>query len=116
MLKQEAESNLLSVKGIEIRVNRSIQAEGVFGLMKQDVGYTRLRRRGRENVSTELMLYFLGLNLKRLLNFFRTGKQLPFWTAPSDLVPEEFRKPSAKRLSKRGKRTTEKMYQAEEKR
>lgn len=116
LLKQEAESNLLSVKGIEIRVNRSIQAEGVFGLMKQDVGYTRLRRRGRENVSTELMLYFLGLNLKRLLNFFRTGKQLPFWTAPSDLVPEEFRKPSAKRLSKRGKRTTEKMYQAEEKR
>lgn len=29
---KEAEKNLLSLKGIEIRVNRSIQVEGVFGI------------------------------------------------------------------------------------
>ena len=34
--KQQAEDNLLSVKGIEIRVNRSIQVEGVFGNEKQN--------------------------------------------------------------------------------
>ncbi len=114
-LKQEAEDNLLSVKGIEIRVNRSIQAEGIFGLMKQDIGYTRLRRRGKEKVSAELMLYFLGLNLRRLLDFYRTGKQLPFWSAPDDLVSEKFEKPSAKRLSKKGKKINEKANRKDEK-
>ncbi|MBO4791395.1 MAG: transposase [Clostridia bacterium] len=115
LLKQEAESNLLSVKGIEIRVNRSIQAEGIFGLMKQDDGYTRLRRRGKEKVSTELMLYYLGLNLRRLLDFYKTGKQLSFWSAPKDLVPEIFKKPSAKRLSQKGKKINEKTMQEKKK-
>lgn len=110
LLKQEAEINLLSVKGIEIRVNRSIQAEGVFGVMKQDIGYTRFRRRGKEKVEAEIMLYFLGLNLRRLLDFYKTGKMLPFWSAPKDLKPETFRKPSAKRLSRKGKRINEKTH------
>ena len=109
-LKQNAEQNLLSVKGIEIRVNRSIQVEGVFGIEKQDIRYMRTRRRGIQNVSTEMMLTFLGLNVKRLLNFFKTGKRLDFWIAPDDLTPELFKKPSAKRLSKKGKKTHNNIY------
>ena len=42
---QEAEQNLLSVEGIELRVNRSIQVEGAFGIIKQDLSYTHFRRR-----------------------------------------------------------------------
>ena len=83
--------------------------------MKQDDGYTRLRRRGKEKVSTELMLYFLGLNLRRLLDFYKTGKQLSFWSAPKDLVPELFKKPSAKRLSQKGKKINEKTMQEKKK-
>lgn len=109
-LKQEAEKNLLSLKGIEIRVNRSIQVEGVFGIEKQDYRYTRTRRRGLEKVSTEMMLMFLGLNIKRLLKYYQTGKKLSFWKAPSDLEPESFKNPSAKRLSRKGEKLHDNLY------
>lgn len=42
---QEAEENLLSIEGIEMRVNRSSQVEGAFGVIKQDFQYERFRRR-----------------------------------------------------------------------
>lgn len=109
-LKQQAEENLLSVKGIEIRVNRSIQAEGVFAVAKQDIRYTRIRRRGSKNVSTEIMLMFLGLNLKKLFNYFKTGKTPTSWIAPKNLEPQQFKKPSAKRLSKKGRKINAKNY------
>ena len=38
LLKEEARINLLSPKGIEIRINRSIQVESGFGHIKQDMG------------------------------------------------------------------------------
>jgi hypothetical protein len=109
-LKQEAEQNLLSPKGIEIRVNRSVQAEGIFGTEKQDYQYVRIRRRGREKVSAEIMLVFLGLNLKRLFRYYKTGKVLSFWIAPEDLMPQKPKKPSAKILAKKGKRIHDKTY------
>ena len=56
------------------------------------------------------MLVFLGLNLKRLFNYFETGKVLEFWKAPEGLQPESFKKPSAKRLSRKGKRIHNNTY------
>ena len=109
-LKQKAEENLLSPKGIEIRINRSIQVEGDFGIEKQDYGYTRTRRRGLDKVSVEMMLTFLGLNIKKLFKFYETGMSSKFWIAPDDLESETFKKPSAKKLSKKGKKINEKLY------
>ena len=109
-LKQNAEQNLLSPKGIEIRVNRSVQVEGIFGIEKQDYQYVRTRRRGIEKVSAEIMLAFLGLNIKRLFRYYETGKVLPFWVAPEDLIEQKPKKPSAKRLAKRGKKMHDKAY------
>ena len=115
LLKQEAEENLLSTKGIEIRVNRSIQVEGVFGIEKQNHGYDRARRRGLERVSAETMLTLLGLNIRKLFRFYE-GKCIDrFWTAPSDMKPQEFKKPSAKRLSKKGQKTNKRMRDGIEK-
>ena len=108
--KQKAEANLLSKKGIELRVNRSIQVEGVFGITKQNKGYTRTRRRGLTKVSTEMMLTFLGLNIKKIFDYYKRNKQPKFWVAPEDLEPESFRKPSAKRLSKQGIKINNKIY------
>ncbi len=108
--KQEAEANLLSVKGIEIRVNRSVQVEGVFGNEKQNRGYTRIRRRGLKKVSTEEMLVLLGLNIRKLFKFYETKSLPKFWEAPKELRPQEFKKPSAKKLSKKGNRINNKMY------
>ena len=116
LYKQEAGRNLLSPKGIEIRVNRSIQVEGVFGILKQDYGRQRLRRRGLEKVSAEMMLYFLGLNLAKLFRFFQTGSLNRFWKAPESLRPEEFRKPSARKLSKKGKKINQRVLESMERR
>lgn len=63
--------NLLSDKGIEIRVNRSIQVEGTFGDLKQNLGYIRLRRRGLEQVSAEIMLMCLAINIRKLFSHYK---------------------------------------------
>ena len=62
--------NLLSPKGIEMRVNRSSQVEGVFGVLKEDMNYVRLRRTSLEKVNTEFMLNFLGYNIRKLFRHF----------------------------------------------
>ena len=107
--KYESQLNLCSRKGIELRVNRSIQVEGVFGIIKQDYGYVRFRRRGLIKVSTESMMNYLGFNIAKLFRYFETGKQNLFWTIPNNLEPESFNKPSCKCLTKKGNKVNEKM-------
>jgi transposase len=96
---QEAENNLLSVKGIEIRVNRSCQVEGSYGVLKQDMRYNRFRRISLPKVTAEYMLTFLGYNVRKLFRYFNENLKTTYWKAPEDLQPETFKKPSAKRLS-----------------
>ena len=107
--KYQSQDNLCSPKGIEMRVNRSIQVEGVFGIEKQDYGYIRFRRRGLEKVSTESMLNFLGLNIAKLFRFYETGNINKFWIAPENLESEVFKRPSWKRLAKKGRKLNSKM-------
>ena len=92
-----------------MRVNRSIQVEGVFGIEKQDYGYIRFRRRGLEKSSTESMLNFLGLNIAKLFRFYETGNINKFWIAPENLESEVFKRPSWKRLAKKGRKLNSKM-------
>ena len=99
--KQESLTNLLSPKGIEMRVNRSSQVEGAFGVLKEDMNYTRLRRTSLKKVETEFMLTFLGYNLRKLFRFFEGKARFDYWLVPQNLKSEEKKKPSAKRLSNR---------------
>lgn len=93
LLKNEARENLLSPKGIEIRVNRSIQVEGTFGQIKQNMSYNRIRRRGLENVSCEIMLECLAVNIRRYLNSTNENKfKNKCWIAPDTLQSEVFPK------------------------
>lgn len=103
-LIQEAESNLLSPEGIAIRVNRSCQVEGVYGIIKQDEGYDRFRRRGIDKVELEFMLECLGFNIRKLFNYYSGKAKLGYWKPPETLQAEEFKKPSAKKLSKKAQR------------
>lgn len=98
---QQAEENLLSPKGIEMRVNRSCQNEGSYGVLKQDMHYIRFRRRSLAKVETEYMLTFLGYNIRKLFRYFNGTEKTAYWKAPADLEAETFRKPSAKRLAKK---------------
>ena len=95
----QSEENLLSPKGIELRVNRSIQVEGTFGMIKQDMPFDRFTRTSLDKVSTEFMMVCLGLNIRKLFKFYDAKSKNKFWIAPNDLQPETKKKPSAKRLS-----------------
>lgn len=95
----ESEKNLLSPKGIEMRVNRRSQVEGSFGVIKQDFGYERFRRTTIKKVSLEFMLVSLGYNIRKLFKYFDGNAKFNYWRAPNDLQSKAFKKPSAKRLS-----------------
>ena len=91
LLKEEARNNLLSPKGIEIRINRSIQVEGNFGQIKENMGYDRIRRRSIDKVICEVMLMCLGRNIRKLFKLL-SGSEVKsgFWIVPSDLKKENF--------------------------
>ena len=99
--KQKARDLLLTPEGIEMRVNRSCQVEGAFGIIKQDMAYTRFRRRRLDPVTAEFMLTCLGFNLRKYMRFLIGKSRTDFWVAPIGLQPEKFKKPSAKRLANR---------------
>lgn len=63
-----AKTLLDSDEGIRFRIQRSIQVEGAFGVIKQDYGYDRIQRRGLKNVRMEVLLVCLGYNLKKYHN------------------------------------------------
>ncbi len=70
-------------------INRSIQIEGTFGQIKQNMSYERIRRRGLDKVSCEIMLECLGVNIRRLLNSFEENRfKEKCWNIPSTLQPE----------------------------
>lgn len=96
---QQSEDNLLSVQGICMRVNRSIQSEGAFGALKQNMRYVRFRRTTKAKVSAEYMLTFLGFNIRKLFKFYSGNLKTTYWKAPPEMQPETFKKPSAKRLA-----------------
>lgn len=59
-------SNISSPQGIKLRMNRSIQVEGAFGVLKQDYGFRRFLTRGKANVKIEFLLLCFGYNLNKL--------------------------------------------------
>ena len=67
-IHNEVLDNLNSIHGALLRMNRSIQAEGTYGVMKWDRSYTRAYRRGIESVDLELKMISIGFNLYKYHN------------------------------------------------
>uniref|UniRef100_UPI0025A62567 transposase n=2 Tax=Enterocloster clostridioformis TaxID=1531 RepID=UPI0025A62567 len=67
-MHQEVLDNLQSIHGALLRMNRSIQAEGTFGIIKYDRWYKRIVRRGLDSVRLELFLVSIGHNLYKYHN------------------------------------------------
>ncbi len=67
-IHEEVISNLESIHGALLRMNRSIQAEGTFGIMKSDRWYKRMVRKSMENVRLEIFLVSIGHNLYKYHN------------------------------------------------
>lgn len=54
-----------SKKRIQLRINRSIQIEGVFGTLKGNYEYRRGRHKGKESVEKELLFMAFGFNVRK---------------------------------------------------
>lgn len=67
-MHKEVLDNLESIHGALLRMNRSIQAEGTFGVMKYDRWYKRLVRRSQVKVELEIYLVSIGFNLHKFYN------------------------------------------------
>lgn len=104
LFKQEARENLLSRKGIEMRVNRSSQVEGTFGIIKQDMDYERIRRRGLRKVSAEIMLVSLGYVFRKVFGLLSGKGSIDYWLAPEDLMPEKIPELNLDKLLRKKKR------------
>jgi hypothetical protein len=58
--RQSATERITSQEGMLLRMNRSIQVEGAFAVIKEDYAFRRFLTRGTENVRTEMLLMALG--------------------------------------------------------
>ena len=77
--RKEDFERIISEEGCKLRLNRSIQVEGSFGAIKQDMGFRRFLCRGKENVLAESILLALAYNVNKLHNKIQsehTGQHL----------------------------------------
>jgi len=77
--REESRIRITSETGILLRMNRSIQAEGAFGVIKQDYGFRQFLLRGNKKVKTEILLIAMAYNINKLhrkIQDNRTGRQL----------------------------------------
>lgn len=67
-LQSEAKKRLDSEEGIQLRMKRSIETEGAFGVYKKDNKYDRIHRRSIKSVETEVQLVSIEFNLMKYHN------------------------------------------------
>ncbi|MDT2528222.1 transposase [Lactococcus petauri] len=77
--RKEDLERIISEEGCLLRINRSIQVEGSFAQVKQDMGFRRFMCRGQNNVLAESILLAMALNINKLHSKIQadcTGKHL----------------------------------------
>ena len=72
--RQHAKAQITSQEGLLLRINRSIQVEGAFAVIKEDYAFRRFLTRGTENVRTEMLLMAMGYNFHRLHCKIQSGR------------------------------------------
>ena len=65
---------ITSPYGIQLRVNRSIQAEGSFASVKEDMEFRRYMYRGKENVTAQSVILAIAHNINKLHNKIQSEK------------------------------------------
>lgn len=72
--RQEDLERILTDEGIVLRMNRSIQAEGSFGDLKQDMQFRRYVSKGTSNVLAESILLAMARNINKLHHKIQKGR------------------------------------------
>ncbi|WP_455542572.1 transposase [Intestinibacter sp.] len=58
--------NITSPEGNKLRMNRSIQVEGAFGVLKNNYGFKHFLSKGKKNTTTDILFLCLGYNINKL--------------------------------------------------
>ncbi len=66
--------NITSEEGTLLRMNRSIQVEGVFGVLKEDYRFRRFLTRGKRNIEMQFFLLAFAMNIEKLCNRLKKGR------------------------------------------
>ena len=72
--REAMEKKISTDEGILLRINRSIQAEGVFAMIKEDMNFRRFLTRGNANVMVEWYLVSMAFNILKLHHKIQTGR------------------------------------------
>lgn len=72
--RKEANDRITSEEGILLRMNRSIQVEGAFGVLKQDMSFRRFLLRSKVKVHIEVLLLCFAYNVKKFHNKIQSGR------------------------------------------
>ncbi len=72
--RKKSTENITSEKGIRLRVNRSIQVEGAFGVIKQDMGFKRFLTRGKQKTETQFYILAFAFNVMKLQSRLENGR------------------------------------------
>ena len=72
--REAMEEKISTEEGILLRINRSIQAEGVFAMIKEDMNFRRFLMRGKRNVTVEWNLISMAYNLLKLHHKIQNGR------------------------------------------
>ena len=70
-------SNIEAEIGKQLIMNRTIQVEGVFSVLKEDMKFCKLKVRGKESAKREIGLFCIAYNFNRYLaKLVRKSKEL----------------------------------------
>lgn len=72
--RKECLERITSDEGVQLRVNRSIQAEGAFALWKEDQKFRQFLCRGQANVYAESVLMAMAQNIGNLHRRIQAGR------------------------------------------
>ncbi len=64
--RKESLERITSEKGKLLRVNRSIQSEGAFGVVKQNYAFRQFLLRGKKKIFTEILLVAMAYDVNKL--------------------------------------------------
>ena len=68
ILSDKSKENISSEYGKRLRLNRSIQVEGAFAVLKEDMNLRKLKVRGKRSVLREIGIFCMGYNFNRYIN------------------------------------------------
>ena len=71
---------ITTVYGTQLRMKRSIQAEGSFAVVKEDMNFRRYLYRGKKNVLAQSVLLAIAYNINKLHFKIQGGRTGQFLT------------------------------------